>query len=156
MILKVGDIAPNFTMSIGEDIKMNLSDLSGKFVVLYFYPKDDTPGCTIEAGDFNKLKAEFEKMNAIIVGVSKDNLDSHDKFKKKYCLDFDLASDSNSDTCEKYGVWVEKSMFGKKYMGVERTTFLIDKKGKIVHIWSKVQVARHAEDVLNQVKAHQP
>ncbi len=153
MILKVGDIAPHFTMPIGENSKINLSDLAGKFVVLYFYPKDDTPGCTIEAGDFNKLKPEFEKMNAVIVGVSKDNLDSHDKFKKKYCLDFDLASDSNSDTCEKYGVWVEKSMFGKKYMGVERTTFLIDKKGKIAHIWSKVQVAKHAEDVLNQLQA---
>ncbi|UCM85841.1 MAG: thioredoxin-dependent thiol peroxidase [Rickettsia endosymbiont of Culicoides impunctatus] len=152
MILKVGDIAPNFTMPIGEDSKINLSDLSGKFVVLYFYPKDDTPGCTIEADDFNRLKPEFEKMNTVIVGVSKDNLDSHDKFKKKYCLDFDLASDSNSDTCEKYGVWVEKSMFGKKYMGVERTTFLIDKKGKIAHIWSKVQVAKHAEDVLNQLR----
>lgn len=152
MTLKIGDTAPNFTMPIGENIKINLSDLAGKFVVLYFYPKDDTPGCTIEAGDFNKLKPEFEKMNAVIVGVSKDNLDSHDKFKRKYCLDFDLASDSNSDTCEKYGVWVEKSMFGKKYMGVERTTFLIDKKGKIAHIWSKVQVAKHAEDVLNQVR----
>lgn len=152
MILKVGDIAPNFTMPIGEDSKINLSDLSGKFVVLYFYPKDDTPGCTIEAGDFNRLKPEFKKMNTVIVGVSKDSLDSHDKFKKKYCLDFDLASDSNSDTCEKYGVWVEKSMFGKKYMGVERTTFLIDKKGKIAHIWAKVQVAKHAEDVLNQLR----
>ncbi|MDR0296638.1 MAG: thioredoxin-dependent thiol peroxidase [Rickettsia sp.] len=152
MTLKIGDIAPNFTMPIGENSKINLSDLVGKFVVLYFYPKDDTPGCTIEAGDFNKLKSEFERMNAVIVGVSKDNLDSHDKFKKKYCLDFALASDSNSDTCKKYGVWVEKSMFGKKYMGVERTTFLIDKKGKIAYIWSKVQVAKHAEDVLNQLR----
>lgn len=152
MTLKIGDTAPNFTMPIGENSKINLSDLVGKFVVLYFYPKDDTPGCTIEAGDFNKLKPEFERMNAVIVGVSKDNLDSHNKFKKKYCLDFDLASDSNSDSCEKYGVWVEKSMFGKKYMGVERTTFLIDKKGKIAYIWAKVQVAKHAEEVLNQLR----
>ncbi|WP_342279098.1 thioredoxin-dependent thiol peroxidase [Candidatus Tisiphia endosymbiont of Myopa tessellatipennis] len=152
MTLKIGDIAPNFTMPIGDNSKINLSDLTGKVVVLYFYPKDDTPGCTIEAGDFNKLKLEFEKMNAVIIGVSKDDLNSHDKFKKKYCLDFDLASDSNSDICEKYGVWVEKSMFGKKYMGVDRATFLIDKKGKIAYIWSKVQVAGHAEDVLNQVK----
>ncbi|UCM92615.1 MAG: thioredoxin-dependent thiol peroxidase [Rickettsia endosymbiont of Cimex lectularius] len=152
MTLKIGDIAPNFTMPIGDNSKINLSDLTGKAVVLYFYPKDDTPGCTIEAGDFNKLKLEFEKMNAVIIGVSKDDLNSHDKFKKKYCLDFDLASDSNSDTCEKYGVWVEKSMFGKKYMGVDRATFLIDKKGKIAYIWSKVQVAGHAEDVLNQVQ----
>lgn len=152
MTLKIGDIAPNFTMPIDNNSTVNLSDLAGKVVVLYFYPKDDTPGCTIEAGDFNKLKLEFEKMNAVIIGVSKDDLNSHDKFKKKYCLDFDLASDSNSDTCEKYGVWVEKSMFGKKYMGVNRATFLIDKKGKIAYIWSKVQVAGHAEDVLNQVR----
>ena len=152
MILKIGDIAPNFTMPIDNNSTVNLSDLAGKVVVLYFYPKDDTPGCTIEAGDFNKLKLEFEKMNAVIIGVSKDDLNSHDKFKKKYCLDFDLASDSNSDTCEKYGVWVEKSMFGKKYMGVNRATFLIDKKGKIAYIWSKVQVVGHAEDVLNQVR----
>ncbi len=152
MTLKIGDTAPNFTMPIGDNSKINLSDLAGKVVVLYFYPKDDTPGCTIEAGDFNKLKLEFEKMNSVIIGVSKDDLNSHDKFKKKYCLDFDLASDSNSDTCEKYGVWVEKSMFGKKYMGVNRATFLIDKKGKIAYIWSKVQVTGHAEDVLNQVR----
>lgn len=152
MTLKIGDIAPNFTMPIDNNSTVNLSDLAGKVVVLYFYPKDDTPGCTIEAGDFNKFKLEFEKMNAVIIGVSKDDLNSHDKFKKKYCLDFDLASDSNSDTCEKYGVWVEKSMFGKKYMGVNRATFLIDKKGKIAYIWSKVQVAGHAEDVLNQVR----
>ncbi|WP_375358910.1 thioredoxin-dependent thiol peroxidase [Candidatus Tisiphia endosymbiont of Neophilaenus lineatus] len=152
MTLKIGDIAPNFTMPIDNNSTVNLLDLAGKVVVLYFYPKDDTPGCTIEAGDFNKLKLEFEKMNAVIIGVSKDDLNSHDKFKKKYCLDFDLASDSNSDTCEKYGVWVEKSMFGKKYMGVNRATFLIDKKGKIAYIWSKVQVAGHAEDVLNQVR----
>ncbi|KAJ6645066.1 Chaperone protein HtpG, partial [Pseudolycoriella hygida] len=125
----------------------------GKFVVLYFYPRDDTPGCTMQAGSFNRLKAEFEKMQAVIIGVSKDDLDSHDKFKKKYCLEFDLASDANSDVCEKYQVWGEKSMFGKKYMGIERTTFLIDKDGKIACIWPKVQVKGHAEEIgLNMVQ----
>ena len=151
-MLKVGDMAPDFSMPIGAEVNIKLSDLHGKFVVLYFYPKDDTPGCTIEANDFNKLKPKFEQLNAVIVGVSKDDLNSHDKFKKKYCLNFDLASDSNSDTCEKYGVWDEKSMFGKKYMGVNRTTFLIDKAGKIAGIWPKVQVGGHAEEVLAKIQ----
>lgn len=151
MKLKIGDKAPDFAMPTGNNTIISLSNLSGKCVVLYFYPKDDTPGCTIEANDFNKLKPEFEKMNAVIVGVSKDNLNSHENFKNKYCLNFDLASDNNSDTCEKYGVWAEKSMFGKKYMGIERTTFLIDKQGKIAYIWPKVSVANHAEEVLKQV-----
>ncbi len=152
MTLQIGDKAPDFTMHVGEDKKVTLSDLLGKFVILYFYPKDDTPGCTIEAGNFNKLKSEFEKKDAVIIGVSKDNLDSHNKFKQKYCLEFDLASDANSDTCEKYGVWGEKSMFGKKYMGIERVTFLIDKAGKIAHIWPKVEVKNHAEEVLKQIE----
>jgi peroxiredoxin Q/BCP len=152
MTLKVGDKAPDFSMPTDGSSNISLSNLLGKFVVLYFYPKDDTPGCTIEANNFNKKKSEFEKMNALIVGVSKDDLNSHKKFKAKYCLDFDLASDNNSDTCEKYGVWVEKSMFGKKYMGVERSTFLIDKQGKIAYIWPKVSVTNHAEEVLEQLK----
>ncbi|XVN43200.1 MAG: thioredoxin-dependent thiol peroxidase [Candidatus Rickettsia vulgarisii] len=152
MELKVGDKAPDFVMPTVGNSKISLSDLKGKFVILYFYPKDDTPGCTAEAGSFNRMKPEFQKLNAIIVGVSKDDIDSHDKFKQKYCLEFDLASDSKSDTCEKYGVWGEKSMFGKKYMGIERTTFLIDKEGKIAHIWEKVQVKGHAEDVLKQIQ----
>lgn len=151
MTLKVGDKAPDFSMPTSGNNKISLSDLLGKIVVLYFYPKDDTPGCTIEANSFNKLKSEFEKMNTIIVGVSKDDLNSHAKFKEKYCLNFDLASDNNSDTCEKYGVWAQKSMFGKKYMGIERSTFLIDKQGKIAYIWPKVSVTNHAEEVLQQV-----
>lgn len=152
MTLKVGDKAPDFSMPTNGHNKISLSDLLGKFVVLYFYPKDDTPGCTIEANSFNKLKSEFEKMNTIIVGVSKDDLNSHAKFKEKYCLNFDLASDNNSDTCEKYGVWAEKSMFGKKYMGVERSTFLINKQGNIAYIWPKVSVTSHAEEVLQSSK----
>lgn len=151
-MLKVGDKAPDFSMPTDGSNSISLSGLLGKFVVLYFYPKDDTPGCTVEANNFNKLKSDFEKMNALIIGVSKDDLNSHKKFKDKYCLNFDLASDNNSDTCEKYGVWVEKSMFGKKYMGVERSTFLIDKQGKIAYIWPKVSVTNHAEEVMEQLR----
>jgi peroxiredoxin Q/BCP len=138
-------------MPIDKGKEIKLSDLKGKFVVLYFYPKDDTPGCTIEANDFNNLKPEFEKLNAIIIGVSKDDLNSHDKFKQKHCLQFNLASDT-SYTCEKYGVWGEKSMYGKKYMGINRVTFLIDKDGWIAHIWPKVSVASHAKEVLDTIK----
>ena len=152
MALKVGDKAPDFSMPTDGSNSISLSGLLGKFVILYFYPKDDTPGCTVEANNFNKLKSDFEKMNALIIGVSKDDLNSHKKFKDKYCLNFDLASDNNSDTCEKYGVWVEKSMFGKKYMGVERSTFLIDKQGKIAYIWPKVSVTNHAEEVMEQLR----
>jgi len=152
MSLQIGDNAPDFSMKISQDMEVKLADLKGKFVVLYFYPKDDTPGCTIEAGDFNKLKSEFEKLNAVIIGVSKDNLISHDKFKSKYCLDFDLATDADSDTCERYGVWVEKSNFGKKYMGVNRATFLIGKEGEVAYIWPKVQVDGHAKEVLEKIK----
>jgi len=152
MTLKIGDLAPEFIMPIGENSNINLADLKGKFVVLYFYPKDDTPGCTIEAGNFNKLKVEFDKLNAVIIGVSKDDVNSHDKFKKKYCLEFDLASDFNSDICEKYGVWLQKSIFGKKYMGIERSTFLIDTEGKIAYIWLKVKINGHPQDVLNQIR----
>ncbi len=151
-ILNIGDKAPGFSMPTTQKGKeIELSDLKGKYVVLYFYPKDDTPGCTIEANDFNNLKSEFEKLNSVIIGISKDDLNSHDKFKQKYCLQFDLATDT-SDTCEKYGVWVEKSMYGKKYMGINRTTFLIDKEGNIVHIWPKVAVSGHAKEVLDKIK----
>lgn len=151
MTLQIGDNAPDFSMKIAQDKEVKLAELQGKFIVLYFYPRDDTPGCTIEAGDFNKLKPEFEKLNAVIIGVSKDDLTSHDKFKSKYCLEFNLASDANSDTCEKYGVWSEKSMFGKKYMGVDRATFLIDKEGKIAYVWPKVQINGHAKEVLEKI-----
>ncbi|WP_341764524.1 thioredoxin-dependent thiol peroxidase [Candidatus Tisiphia endosymbiont of Beris chalybata] len=151
-MLKIGDNAPDFTMLVGENNNISLSKLAGKFVVLYFYPKDDTPGCTVEARGFSQLKLAFEKLNTIIIGVSKDDLNAHDKFKKKYSLEFDLASDFNSNTCENYGVWEEKSIFGKKYMSIGRTTFLIDTEGKIAHIWRKVQVKGHAEEVLKQIE----
>jgi peroxiredoxin Q/BCP len=127
---------------------VSLAKLKGKNVVLYFYPKDDTPGCTIEAKDFRDLMKDFEKNNTTIIGLSKDDVKSHDKFKEKFCLPFTLASDTDGSTCEAYGVWVEKSMYGKKYMGIERTTFLIDKQGKIAQIWGKVKVEGHAKEVL--------
>ena len=150
--LNIGDNAPEFEMPTKAGASIRLADLKGKFVILYFYPKDDTPGCTIEAGEFNKLKPEFEKMNAVIVGVSKDDLNSHQKFADKYCLEFDLASDKDSGISEKYGVWGEKSMYGKTYMGINRTTFLIDKEGKIAHIWLGVDVKGHASAVLDKIK----
>jgi thioredoxin-dependent peroxiredoxin len=150
MTLKIGDLAPDFTLQKNEP--SNLYSLKEKYIVLYFYPKDDTPGCTIEANDFNKLQDEFHGVNALIIGVSKDSLDSHNKFKEKCGLKFDLVSD-NMDICEKYGVWSEKSMFGKKYMGINRTTFLIDKNSKIAHIWPNVDVKGHAKAVLDSIKA---
>ena len=137
-------------MPVGENNIITLSDLRGRIVVLYFYPKDNTPGCIIKANGFNNLKSEFTKMNAVIIEVSKDNLTSYEKFKEKYSLKFDLASDYNLNTCQQYGVWVEKSMFGK-YMAIQRTTFLIDQGGLIAYIWPKVQIVRHAEAVLEQV-----
>lgn len=149
-ILSVGDLAPDFSLpSVNSNI--SLSSLRGKMIVLYFYPKDDTPGCTIEAQDFNNLKPEFDAYNSVIIGISKDTVDSHAKFQQKYCLNFDLVSDNDSDVCQKYGVWSEKSMFGKKYMGINRATFLIDRNGKILKIWPKVSISGHAEEVLNVV-----
>ena len=121
-------------------------------MVLYFYPKDDTPGCTLEAIDFNELLSEFSKLNAIVLGISRDDLTSHDKFKGKYNLKFNLGADKEGMVCSSYGVWVEKSMFGKKYMGVNRATFLIDKQGRIAHIWPKVSVEGHAREVLNRIR----
>lgn len=152
--LNIGDKAPDFEMPTKEGHSVKLSDLKGKFVVLYFYPKDDTPGCTIEAQEFNKLKPEFEKLGAVIIGVSKDDLNSHHKFREKYCLEFDLVSDKDSETSEKYGVWEERSMYGKKYMGINRTTFLIDKEGNITHIWPTVSVNGHAKEVLEKIKEY--
>lgn len=150
--LAVGDAAPDFSMPVEEGKNIKLSELKGSYVVLYFYPKDDTPGCTIEAQEFNKLNAEFEKLNVVVVGVSKDNLKSHSKFKDKYLLNFKLASDIESNTCEEYGVWVEKTMFLKKYMGINRATFLIDPEGKIAYIWPKVSALGHAGKVLEVIK----
>ena len=151
--LKIGDKAPEFLVKISEDKEYSLEGLKGKYVVIYFYPKDDTPGCTLEAMDFNELLQDFQALNSVVLGVSRDDLKSHNKFKDKYNLKFNLGSDLEGATCSKYDVWVEKSMFGKKYMGVNRATFLIDTQGKIAHIWPKVSVEGHAREVLDKVRS---
>ena len=146
--LNIGDTAPDFTLPGDGSSSISLSTLRGKKVALYFYPKDDTPGCTKESIEFNGLRKDFEAVNTVIIGMSPDSPKSHDKFKKKYDLGFSLAADESKTTLEAYGVWVEKSMYGKKYMGIERTTFLIDTAGKIATIWPKVKVDGHAAEVL--------
>jgi peroxiredoxin Q/BCP len=151
--LKEGDKAPAFSLPGAGGATISLAGLKGKAVALYFYPKDDTSGCTQEAIDFNGLRKDFSAAGAEIVGVSPDPVKSHDKFRAKHGLDFALASDESKAMLEAYGVWAEKSMYGRKYMGVERTTFLIDKSGKIARIWRKVKVPGHAKEVLAAVKA---
>jgi peroxiredoxin Q/BCP len=153
MDLKPGDAAPPFSLPRDGGATISLAGLAGRKAVLYFYPKDDTPGCTKEAMEFNRLKAEFAAAGTEIVGVSGDSVASHDKFRKKYGLDFALASDESRAMLEAYGVWVEKSMYGKKYMGVERTTFLIGADGTVLRVWNKVKVDGHAEEVLAAAKA---
>ena len=128
------------------------SDLFGKYVVLYFYPRDDTAGCTKEAKDFTELKPEFDKLNTIIIGVSTDTLEAHNKFIFKHNLNLELLSDTNKTLCEFFDVWVEKNMYGKKYMGIERSTFLINPSGDILHEWRKVKVAGHAKILLQSIK----
>jgi len=150
--LEPGKKAPSFDLPSDGDGRIKLSALKGHKVVLYFYPKDDTSGCTQEAIDFNGLRKQFEKANTVIIGVSPDSVKSHDKFKAKHELDFDLVSDESKTMLEAYGVWVEKSMYGRKYMGVERTTVLIDDAGKIAQVWNKVKVPGHAKEVLAAAK----
>ncbi|MBM3618331.1 MAG: thioredoxin-dependent thiol peroxidase [Alphaproteobacteria bacterium] len=150
-MLKTGSKAPAFDLPIDGGKRLTLAELAGKQVVLYFYPKDDTPGCTVEAQDFARLHGEFEKAGAVVLGISKCSVKKHDKFKEKYCLPFPLLSD-DAQVCEAYDVWKEKSMYGKKYMGIERSTFLIDAKGKIAHIWPKVKIEGHAEEVLETIR----
>lgn len=153
MSLKIGDPAPDFTLPTDGDGTVSLATLRGKKVVLYFYPKDDTSGCTKEACGFRDALPDFSKATATVIGVSKDSVRAHDKFKAKYSLPFILASDENADACERYGVWAEKSMYGRKYMGIERTTFLIDEKGVIRGIWPKVKIDGHVEAVLAAAQA---
>jgi thioredoxin-dependent peroxiredoxin len=148
-----GSTAPAFTLPADGGRTISLADYAGKNLVLYFYPKDDTSGCTLESKDFSALKAEFAKANTEILGVSPDSAASHDKFKKKHGLEHALASDESKAMLEAYGVWAEKSMYGRKYMGVERTTFLIDSGGRIAKIWPKVKVPGHATEVLEAAKA---
>jgi peroxiredoxin Q/BCP len=153
MSLEVGDKAPDFTLPTDGGGKVSLKDLKGGTVVLYFYPNDDTSGCTAEACAFRDNLPDFSKVKATVIGLSRDSVASHDKFKAKYDLPFPLASDEDGKVCEAYGTWVEKSMYGRKYMGVDRATFLIDAKGVIRGIWRKVKVPGHAEDVLKAAAA---
>jgi len=150
--LAEGDLAPAFDLPTAGGGRVSLASLKGKRVVLYFYPKDDTPGCTTEALNFTEKARSFAGANGVIVGVSKDSPAKHDKFAAKYGLEVQLASDEDGAVCERYGVWVEKALYGRKYMGIERATFLIDSKGKIASVWRKVKVAGHAEEVLEAVK----
>jgi thioredoxin-dependent peroxiredoxin len=143
-----GDKAPDFELATGSGETLKLSRLKGNPVVLYFYPKDDTEGCTSEAKDFSGLAPDFRKAGVEVVGVSPDSVESHQKFSRKYDLDVRLAADPDKAAALAYGVWVEKSMYGRKFMGVERSTFLIDKKGRIARSWRKVRVPGHAEAVL--------
>lgn len=145
--IKIGDAAPGFTLPTDGGGEVSLSEFKGQKLVIYFYPKDDTPGCTRESQGFRDHLSGFEALNTAVLGISKDSVARHDKFKAKYDLNFPLGSDENGDVCERYGVWVEKSMYGKKYMGIERATFLIDEAGKIAQIWRKVKVPGHVEEV---------
>jgi peroxiredoxin Q/BCP len=150
--MKVGQKAPDFSVKDDSGQTVKLSDLKGKKVVLYFYPKDDTPGCTKEACNFRDGIAAIKKLGAVVLGVSADSVESHQKFKKKYELNFPLLADTDRKVIEAYDVWKEKSMYGRKYMGIERTTYVIGKDGKISHIFPKVKVAEHAGEVLEALK----
>lgn len=148
-----GDTAPDFTLPRDGGGEISLSALRPGKVVLYFYPKDDTPGCTTEALDFTARAADFAAAGTTVIGISKDSVTKHDKFCKKHGLGIPLVSDEAGHTCEDYGTWVEKSMYGKTYMGIERTTFLIDGQGKIARVWRKVSVKGHADEVLEAARA---
>jgi len=150
--LSIGDTAHDFTLPTDGGSEIALSSLKGQKVVLFFYPKDNTPGCTKEALGFNEALTNFKSLNTSIIGISKDSVKKHDNFKAKYDLKFPLASDENSNTCEKYGTWKEKSMYGKTFMGIERSTFLIDENGKIAAIWKKVKVPGHVEAVQTEIE----
>jgi thioredoxin-dependent peroxiredoxin len=150
---KPGDKAPDFTLPTDGGGKLALSKLKGKKVILYFYPKDDTSGCTAEACGFRDYLPDYTGADAVVIGISKDSVASHDKFKKKHNLPFILASDAGNNVCEKYGTWVEKSMYGRKYMGIERCTFLLDREGVVRGVWHKVKVPGHVAEVLKAARA---
>ena len=151
-MLKNNSKAPNFKLLSTAKKDYSLKDSLGKYVVIYFYPKDDTPGCNIETNDFNKLLTKFKKLECEIYGISKDSLKSHDKFRDKYKIKFDLLADEEIKVLKKYKVWGKKKFMGREYMGINRTTFLIDKKGKILKIWENVKVKDHAKEVLVTLK----
>ena len=152
MALNEGEPAPDFDLE-SDTGRLRLADLKGTVVVLYFYPKDDTPGCTKEAIGFSERKAEFEALGTTVVGVSKDSAKSHGKFREKYGLDLVLGSSPDNEMLERYGVWVEKSMYGRSYMGVDRATFLIDREGRVRRVWRKVKVPGHVDAVLEAARA---
>ena len=154
MELKVGQKAPNFVLPANNDTEISLRDYKKQFLVLYFYPKDSTPGCTKEAIDFSENIEEFTKLKAAVVGISKDTPSKHDKFIEKNALKVSLASDLDGEVIENYGAWIEKNMYGKKYMGIERLTVLIGPENKILQIWRKVRVKDHANNVLKELKKH--
>ena len=149
----VGKAAPKFTAEATGEQTIRLDDLKGQNVVLYFYPKDSTPGCTTEGQDFRESIKEFEQLNTVIFGVSRDSIQSHEKFKSKQCFPFELLSDPEEELCNKFDVIKEKNLYGKKHMGIERSTFLIDKKGVLRQEWRKVKVKNHVDEVLEAVKA---
>ena len=150
--VEIGKKVPSFSSILDDGSNLKSNDLKGKYVVIYFYPKDDTPGCTIETNDFNKLFSKFKKLECEVYGISKDNLKSHDKFRDKYKIKFDLLADEELITLKKYKVWGKKKFMGREFMGVIRTTFLIDKKGKILKVWNNVKVKDHAKEVLETLK----
>ena len=154
MTVDVGDKAPDFELPTDGNGSVKLSDLAGKPVVIYFYPKDMTPGCTTESCEFRDAEPDFSAVDAQIIGISKDSVSRHDKFKAKHELTVTLVSDEEKTTLEDYGIWVEKSMYGRKYMGVERTTLLIGKDGTVLEAWHKVKVPGHVETVLDAARKH--
>ena len=152
MKLKPNQIAPNFKLASTDGKTFELKSIKKKNIILYFYPKDDTPGCTLESKDFSKLNSMISKNNTIVLGISKDSMESHLKFKKKYKLKFDLLSDENLKIIKKYGAWGKKSFLGKTYEGIIRSTYLINSKKKIKKVWSNVRVKDHAKEVVQELK----
>ena len=150
--MKLNTKAPNFVLPSTTNKKYSLKDSIGKYLVLYFYPKDDTPGCTIETNEFNKLLFKFKKLECEVYGISKDSLKSHEKFKEKYKIKFDLLADEELKVLKQYKVWQKKKFMGREFMGVVRTTYLIDKKGQILKVWNNVKAKDHAQEVLETLK----
>ena len=151
-MIKENTKAPLFNLPSTNNNNYSLKDSLGNYVIIYFYPKDDTPGCTLETNDFNRLLPKFKKLNCEILGVSKDNLKSHDKFKHKYKIKFDLLADEELKVLKKYKVWGKKKFMGREFMGIIRSTYLIDKKGKILKVWDNVKVKDHANEVLKTLQ----
>ncbi|MDP3641106.1 MAG: thioredoxin-dependent thiol peroxidase [Alphaproteobacteria bacterium] len=152
-MISIGSIAPDFQLQIDDGTNFKLSDYRGQKVIVYFYPKDNTPGCTIEACDFRESIQQFNQLNCKVIGISRDSVATHAKFKEKYSLNFPLGADEEGTVCQLYGVWVQKSMFGKKYFGINRVTFLIDDDGIVKHIWPNVSVSSHIKDVLTVLQS---